>query len=186
MANVNATSLKVEDKVSFSQPNGDVLDPSTLTARANTKLNFGNGTAEGQIDRAINMRLPIVLSGTMSLDLLAGTYSDGTNTGNLVDKNGAQVILSKIKLLKIEVVDELTGTTQVHLNAGIANACLTLAGKVKAKGNGAGFGAIAGLMGLLLWADPTGETVDGTHKIIAIVNDVANAGHLDITIAGTH
>lgn len=184
MANVAAKGLKLDEKVSFIQPNGDVLDPNNLTARANTRLSFADGITEGAINRAINMRLPVVLSGTMSLDLLAGTYSDGTNTGNLVDKNGAQVTLSKVKLVKLEIVDEVAGITLMHLNAAIANACLLLAGKLTAKGNGLGFGAVAGLAGLLVWADPNGQTVDGTHKIIALVNDVAVAGHIDITIAG--
>ncbi len=175
------TNATFAASVSFSQPNGNPIFPQTFAKALNWQQAFTSGIGAKQVNRLSCMQFTIAASGTLSVNVVSGTYS-GAGSGNIVDLNGAAIIFARLKGVAIELVQGASCSTQVHVNAAVTHAALTLAGKIKTAGTATG-----GEGGLLWWDNTaTGEAVvTATNDVIAIVNDDASFPALvNLLIAG--
>lgn len=182
MANTAITTATVSGSVQFLQPNGNTLSPNAFSFTQLASLTFASGVGILACDRACYMQISIVASGTQALDLDEGTYTDGTNAGTIVDENNIAVVFVRVKAIMLQLVDQASGPTQIHINPAATHALTTLGGKCKAKGDGTNASP-----GFLLWADGTaaGEAVVAdVTDIISVVNDSAAAGKFNIAILG--
>lgn len=182
---VDLTGAMFGFQLSFQQANADPNFPLTISKSLKWQQAYTKGTAAAMIKRLAIMQFTIAASGTLAIDVNAGTFSGGTFAGggsNIVDLLGEAINFTAIKGLAIQLLDVASGSTGVHMNPAASNALdATLGGKVRAAGTN------AGQLGGLCWWDPTagGITVDGTHKIISIVNDdSSHAATVNVAIAG--
>jgi hypothetical protein len=175
------SSATATAKVRLTQPNGNSLFPVNFAKTLEWEAAFSSGVGVGAMDRLAVLRCSIAASGTYNIDVSAGTASGGTPTA-VVDLNGAAITFARIKLLAIELVDAASGSTGVHTVPAVANGLsIYVGGIIRATGSGSG-----GEGGFLWWDRSAGGiVVDGTHKVISIVNDDASyAATLNVVIGG--
>ena len=182
MSNVALKSFKVSTKSRGVQPNGDALTPNNLSVSSGANVVYSSGTTAGAfVDREVFQSITITTSGTQTIDLLAGTFSDGTNSGNLVDKNGVQVTMTTLKHVQVELQDTTGGPTQLHILPTATSAVSFVGGYVGAAGDGSGSQSSE-----FLWTHPRGYHIVTANKYLAIVNESAAQGTINITLAGCH
>jgi hypothetical protein len=175
------TSLTVKSSPSFNQPNGNADYPRNLSDLFATGLTFSSGTGANQINRLVIQQFTIAASGTLAIDIDAGTYS-GAGSGSLLDLNNEAVTFARLKYLSMRVVDEVSGSTSIKLNGAATHAFLGVAGKAVAAGSGSGF------EGPLVWCNPSaaGEVITAaTTDILSIVNeDAVHAATVELILGG--
>lgn len=128
---------------------------------------FDDGTATGQVNKAVDDEPAIASGGTKSYDL--------TGDATLKDPFGDPVNFAKGRALRIESLEANTTNITIGAGANAWNGPLGVAGTLVLQPGG-----------VFLWSSPTGfATIAATGDILQIVNAAGATANVKVTILGT-